>query len=77
MANNRLRIKCRVCGETLPVAKTMGSGYYLSPVFSAEKLEKFLDDHAFCDNGTGDIGDEGDFCIAYEFPEEGQEGFHE
>ena len=75
MANNRLRIKCRVCGKTFPVAKTMGGEYYLSPAFSADGLEDFFSEHAFCDKGTEGIGDEGDFCIAYEFPNEGQETF--
>ena len=74
MANNRMRLKCRICGETLPMAKTMGSGYYLSPAFSIERLEKFLDDHAFCFRGE-EPGDDGDFCIAYEHPNEGQETF--
>ena len=74
MANNRLRIKCRVCGETFPIAKTLGSGYYLSPAFSEKGLAEFLDDHAFCRNGD-EVGDEGDFCLAYEFPAEGQETF--
>lgn len=74
MANNRLRIKCRVCGKTFPIAKSMGGGYYLSPAFSEKGLEEFLDEHTFCDKGD-EIGDEGDFCIAYEFPENGQETF--
>jgi len=76
MANNRMCLKCKTCGKWIPIAKSMGGGYYLSPVFSEERLNDFLDRHTFCIDGPDGAGggNEGDYCIAYEFPEDGQEG---
>ena len=65
MANNRIMMKCLVCGETYPIAKTFGSGYALSNVFSEENLQKFLDDHTFCEKGEAP-GGEGEFGLEYE-----------
>ena len=67
MANNRIGIVCNVCGEKLPLAKSMGEGFYISPAFNLDALSEFLDEHTFC-TGKGDIGDEGDFSLEYEFP---------
>jgi hypothetical protein len=68
MANNRIRFKCNVCGESMPLAKSVGGGYYLSPAFKASYLDDFLYEHAFCNaNGTKE-SEEGDFSLEYEFP---------
>lgn len=70
MANNRIGFKCNICGEYIPLAKSMGGGFYLSPAFSEENLAQFLDDHAFCDKGGDETGSEGNFDLVYEFPED-------
>lgn len=72
MANNRLYIKCNVCGETLFIGKSFGGGFYYhnygdDPRSLAEKLNDFYDRHAYC--SVGDTwGDEGSFSLEYEEP---------
>lgn len=46
MANNRMFIKCSICGEEMSLAKTMGHGYYV-PFYSklVSNLDVFLTAH--------------------------------
>jgi hypothetical protein len=52
MANNRLRFRCTVCKGTSPwIAKTMGGGWYVQPVWEstlAAVLNAFFNEHECC-----------------------------
>jgi len=52
MANNRLILKCEKCKEGVVLGKRMSEGYYNAP--TQHQLQKFFDDHEWCDGGTGD-----------------------
>ena len=68
MANNRIYIKCNVCGEYVSIAKSFGGAF--EPVVNIErKLFDFMKKHAWC----GPAESEGDFDLAYEFAPDGEE----
>ena len=71
MADNELRLKCRVCGETFYLAKRFGlEGYYRNSKFNGDDLLKFLDDHHYSCAATLDYADDDIFDIDYEVPPE-------
>lgn len=53
MANNRMYLRCKHCGEILFLGKTYSSGYYYDN-YNKESLEiklnNFYDKHNFCQN---------------------------
>ena len=51
MADDRLYLRCNVCGKTLFLAKYW-VGYY-NHVVKTDNLEEWLDDHALCFAGGG------------------------
>ena len=74
MANNRIYLKCNVCGDTLFLGKSFLNGYYWTdygalngkdPYPLQERLNRFYDDHTYCRDSHID----GDFSIEYEIPE--------
>lgn len=69
MANNRIFLKCRVCGKQFMLAKSFGAGFFADNYHGKTFLQNFndfLDEHTFCMNdGTGEC-DEGDFVLEYE-----------
>lgn len=70
MANNRLYLKCSVCGETVFLAKSFSAGYYqavYSPEEQHRRLEEFYDKHAYCNGSDSD----GLFELEYEDPPDG------
>lgn len=62
MANNRIEIKCNVCGKRLGIAKSMCKGFYTPPGLTIEKINEFFEAHAFCHWS----GCDGDFSMEYE-----------
>ena len=66
MANNRMYMKCNICGETFFLAKSLGSGFYTSRL-NVNDFNIFLEKHAYC-CAEGKCGDEGDFSLEYEEP---------
>lgn len=46
MANNRMYLRCRGCGEELMLGKTLGNGWY-TPVGGVE-LDEFFERHEHC-----------------------------
>ena len=67
MANDRIYMRCKSCGQKLYIGKSMGGGFYYPDWMSEleRKLNDFYYDHTFC-NG----GDEGTFDIVYESEKE-------
>ena len=63
MANNRMYLECRGCGEKILLAKHFGSGYTVYYNDLTLKLDDFMTEHAFC----GDVNYENQFKISYEF----------
>lgn len=60
MANNRMYLRCKVCGKTYYLAKNFGEAFYLSYDYqypNAEEFCKGLDDfferHFFCSPSDG------------------------
>ena len=47
MANNRLYLRCKNCGEELYVGKNFGEPYFISEE-KLKEINQFLEDHAFC-----------------------------
>ena len=43
MANNRMYLRCRTCGDTLFLGKTFGGGYYTSNIYYDGKPHKLID----------------------------------
>ena len=79
MANNRMYIRCKQCGEILFIGKTMSNGYYLSNENICNDLncfysqhnwcskEKNMSDIDYCDTPLGiDDHNDNNFEIAYE-----------
>lgn len=79
MANNRMFIRCKQCGEILGIGKTMSDGYYLSNKNILNDLntfygqhnwcnkEKNMSDISYCDTPLGiDDHNDNNFEIAYE-----------
>lgn len=54
MANNRMGIRCKNCGDVFLLAKTYLNGYYISNNNSKENLYDnlniFFDKHKYCNN---------------------------
>jgi hypothetical protein len=51
MANNRMFIRCRHCGETFMIGGHMGTGWSMtncSDKSFLERLNNFYEEHAFC-----------------------------
>ena len=74
MANNRIYLKCNVCGEMLYLGKSFAMGYYWenygklngdpnSPPLE-DRLNEFFEKHTYCNNE----GNDGDYSIEYESP---------
>lgn len=67
MANNRLYIRCKGCGDSTMITKNFGEPYCLDEN-EVKKLNSFFSDHAFCvDVGYMTIG--GRFELFDEFDE--------
>lgn len=47
MANNRLYMRCRYCGEELYIDKNFGGAYFISDE-KLKKINEFFEDHAYC-----------------------------
>jgi len=80
MANNRMYIRCKECGEILFIGKTMSDGYYLSNENIYNDLNSFYEQHNWCskEKNLSDINycgtplgiedhNDNNFEIAYEF----------
>ena len=51
MANNRIYLRCKQCGDVLYLGKTFSSCYYYANYTNEnleEKLNKFYEKHEFC-----------------------------
>lgn len=80
MANNRMYLRCRTCGEVFMIGKTYQNGYFignLSPNNFYNQLNNFYDKHYCCFNKPKDlkyelvlkpkeVNTENQFEIAYE-----------
>jgi len=64
MANQRIFIKCDVCGELFMLGKRMAIGYYRAP--SSEGLNGFYDAHDEC----AEDGGPDPFSVEYEIDRE-------
>ena len=49
MANNRMYLRCKNCGEVLLLGKTMSNGYSVYSDTICDDLNEFYDEHNFCD----------------------------
>lgn len=47
MANNRLYLRCRNCGEDLYLDKNFGDPYFITEE-KRKEINQFLENHAFC-----------------------------
>lgn len=71
MANNRIYLKCRGCGEAFFLGKRVHSGYYIAdyPEFKGiplkDRLNDFYDRHYYCNDFGPDC-----FSLEYEFEPE-------
>lgn len=69
MANNRMYLRCKACGEIFFLGERFGNGYYISQyeqykgVPLMERLNKFYDDHEWCGDAGLDC-----FELIYEVP---------
>lgn len=70
MANDRMYIKCNVCGDEICIAKSFGLEFSLNANIVHE-IDNFLYDHAFC----GESDSVGDFSITYESNMHKKSGF--
>ena len=48
MADNRISLRCKVCGAEYVLAKRLGGPYYRSHVFGCKSFDKFMKDHEAC-----------------------------
>ena len=71
MANNRLYIKCKSCGEELCIGKHFGHCYFTPSDDTDKLLNDFYEKHAFCQKGQDAFADRGDFEITYEIEPNG------
>ena len=71
MANNRMYIRCMVCGKICCIGKSMGAGYYFPYPMMDKKINQFYDDHAFCHDGElfEKLSCDGLFEIVYDHKE--------
>jgi hypothetical protein len=79
MANNRMYLKCKGCGEEFMLAKCFGEGYYMDDYLEAyhgkttmERLNNFFDEHHICYKNETDDNPmnwhyENGFELTYEF----------
>lgn len=76
MANNRLIIFCRGCGEGVAFAKHLGGEWYTDPRASCDNLDDFFTSHHACDfsitNGVANVPPEMNFSLATENDDEVQ-----
>ena len=54
MANNRIYLRCKNCGDGIFLGKCFGAGYFTNDRYYGdntmiEKLNQFYEDHTFCD----------------------------
>lgn len=52
MADNRMYLLCKACGEAFFMGKRMGGGYYIGDYHEKalrERLNAFYDKHEWCD----------------------------
>lgn len=49
MANNRMYLRCKNCGDILLLGTTMSNGYATCDKEIYYKLNNFYDEHNFCD----------------------------
>ena len=57
MANNRIYLRCKGCGDTLFLGKTFLRGYYWDPYGGKpleDRLNEFYDKHNYCMNPKSD-----------------------
>ena len=57
MANNRIYLRCKGCGDTLFLGKTFLHGYYWDPYGGKpleDRLNEFYDKHNYCMNPKSD-----------------------
>lgn len=66
MANNRLYIKCKSCGEELCIGKHFGHCYFTPSDDTDKRLNNFYEKHAFCQKDQDGFADRGYFEITYE-----------
>ena len=69
MANDRIYLRCKRCGEAMFLGKTFGDGYYWSqykPYTLQETLNGFYDKHFICVYPSEDDMGENVFEIVYE-----------
>ena len=65
MANNRIFIRCNVCGEKLFLGKSFLNGFYYENYDNStleDKINNFYNKHTYCNDNDSD----GDFDITYE-----------
>lgn len=65
MADNRIYLKCNICGKKLYLGKSFLDGFYYENYDKKtleEKLNEFYDKHTYCNKSYSD----GDFDITYE-----------
>ena len=67
MANNRLYLKCAICGKEFFLGKTFLDGYYNCHT-DMHGLNKFFDEHKYCHEGERECFSDGDFRLEYEIP---------
>ncbi len=68
MANNRIYIRCNVCGDVRSIAKSFGRGFFPNENVY-EILDDFMTKHRFCKYESI----EGDFDLVYEEAPDGEE----
>lgn len=73
MANNRMYLTCRGCGEGFFLGKIMSSGYYQHMDDFQEKLNVFFDKHHCC----GDVHYENQYELRYEIVWDEESGLKE
>lgn len=47
MANNRLYMQCKYCGEDIYIGKNFGEPYYISDE-KLKEINQFFEGHAYC-----------------------------
>lgn len=73
MANNRMYLKCDVCGEEFFLGKRFGEGYYLptsAPEKLCDELNEFFGRHEWCGHSQDHFVLEYEFGVEDYFPEE-------
>lgn len=71
MANNRIFLRCKACGEELPLGKRFLDGYFYNcnhPTDLYYRLSNFYHKHTFCNDNGPDC-----FEISYAYEPEFEE----